>query len=724
MATNLVSYTTSSSDNEPSATIALPAGAVAGDVLILFVAKDGIAAPSISGFTQQYAGSSSSSANDSLWWKAVGAEPSDYTVTMNGNERAWVCLALFREVDTLDPFQSFNSFVSTTGVSTSQVPQITRDISDQMCVAFLGLESGNNANNGVNPTWGGAGWTTVSDNQNGPAGTGSGSAAGAFATQQTAATGVLGPDTFSYGGGNSQNTTLAFALRLGAAPEIGITSTQIDIKRSDTGIPISGFGFDAVQGSGKVEIGDSQFYASATLVEQNIASWSDTFIEYDASGLSVFPDGLLFLFVTDSAGNRSSVTIVFGLPNYDIVLSNSNPDHWWPFNGAYDDVVGANPFTSTTVGTNGFAALQICEDAPQTWRVQNGRRECPNSGNMNLSTTANRLMGGWIRLGGIQTGFSCLYEEGGGVNNLAFFLGINNTLIAQQADTSDDNVQAFSDVSLEPNRNYHILFRFSYTEPTKKFVLYLDGIEQQSTSGNPLLATDLDAHGGDISIGGPGGNLEVGGTDVLFRSQENTYYSQWVTYSQETDADLPLDLFRRGALPTYTISGTEAQMQTQLDALAGVVGVNDPLTIRVEEANTALNLSLSGFTFNALSSIHLEYRGAEPLNWTNLNGTNLTIEKVYASQDAVVTITNPATITLLGLEPNTEIRLYVAGTINEVGGVENSGTSESFELFGVPAVDIVIHNLDYIYQKLDNIDTSASRSIPVQQFFDRNYENP
>lgn len=68
--------------------------------------------------------------------------------------------------------------------------------------------------------------------------------------------------------------------------------------------------------------------------------------------------------------------------------------------------------------------------------------------------------------------------------------------------------------------------------------------------------------------------------------------------------------------------------------------------------------------------------------------------------------------------------MYEAGTINEVGGVENSGTSESFELFGVPAVDIVIHNLDYIYQKLDNIDTSATRSIPVQQFFDRNYENP
>ncbi|MCP4929016.1 MAG: hypothetical protein GY918_08180, partial [Gammaproteobacteria bacterium] len=198
MATSLISYTTSSADNVGSSTILLPAGSVAGDVLILFVAKDGSAAPSAPGFTQQYAGTSSSSANDSLWWKVVGAEPISYTISMNGNERAWLCLALFREVDNIDPFESFNSFVSTTGASNSQVPQINRSITDQMCVAFLGLESGNNPNNPVNPTWGGAGWTTVSDNQNGPPGTGSGSAAGAFATQQTSTTGLLGPDTFSF----------------------------------------------------------------------------------------------------------------------------------------------------------------------------------------------------------------------------------------------------------------------------------------------------------------------------------------------------------------------------------------------------------------------------------------------------------------------------------------------------------------------------------------------
>ncbi len=722
MATTLVGYTTSSADNEPNSVIDLPAGAVSGDVLILFVAKDGGGAPTAAGFTQQYAGTSSNSANDSLWWKPVNNEPSTYTISMNGNERAWLCLALFREVDTVDPFQSFNSFVSSSGTTNSQVPQISRDTPDQMCVAFLGLESGNNANNPVNPTWASGGWTTISDNQNGPPGTGSGSAAGAFATQQTSNTGVLPSTTFSYTGGNSQNTTLAFALRLGAPPEIGINSTQTEIKKNDTNIPINGFGFEPVQGSGKVEIGDSISYSASTLVEQNIVSWSDELIEYDATGLNVFPDGLLFLFVTDSDGNRGSISIVLGLSTYDLVIERSTPDHWWTFNGTYDDVVGANPFTSQIVGTNGFAGLALSENTSQSWRAQNGRRECPNSSNMNLTTTTNRLMGGWIRLGGIQKGFSCLYEEGGGVNNLCFFLGINNTLIAQQADTGDDNVQAFSDVSLEPNRNYHILFRFSYTETEKKFVLYLDGIEQQSTSGNPLTATDLDAHGGDISIGGAGGNLEVGGTDILFRSQEDTYYSQWVTYSRETEDDLIKDLFRRGALPTYTISGTEAQMQTQLDALAGITGVNDPLTIRIEDADTELNLSLDGFTFNPLSTIHLEYQGVETLNFTNLGGTNLVADKVYNTQNGNVNIINQSVLTLTGLQPNTEVRVYEVGTENEITGIENvTGVYSAFLL--VSEVDISIVSLQYENIRLENINTTSDISLPIQQIFDRQYEN-
>ena len=81
-----------------------------------------------------------------------------------------------------------------------------------MC-CFLGLESGNSGNP-LNPTWASGGWTTISDNQNAPPGTGGGSASGAFATQQTSNTGTLPSTDFSYSGGSSTGQTIAFTLQM------------------------------------------------------------------------------------------------------------------------------------------------------------------------------------------------------------------------------------------------------------------------------------------------------------------------------------------------------------------------------------------------------------------------------------------------------------------------------------------------------------------------------
>jgi hypothetical protein len=298
-------------------------------------------------------------------------------------------------------------------------------------------------------------------------------------------------------------------------------------------------------------------------------------------------------------------------------------------------------------------------------------------------------------------------------------------LIAQLADTGDDNVQAFSNFSLEPNRNYHILFRFSYTDAEKRFDLYIDGIRQDSTSGNPLTSTDLDAHSGDIVFGDGGGNLEVGGTDISFAAQADTYYSNWVTYSVSTSQDLISDLFRRGAVPEYAVNNdTQANMQSQLDALSGTVSGNSPLTLRIGESTdvSVLNLDLDDFTFNELSTIHLEYRGSKDLNITNVNGSNLTLSKVYATQNGNVNIINQSILTLTGLQPNTEVRIYEVGTETEVDGVENvTGTFSSFLLLN--AVDISIVSINFENIRLENVNTSVDVSLPIQQVFDRQYEN-
>ena len=84
--------------------------------------------------------------------------------------------------------------------------------------------------------------------------------------------------------------------------------------------------------------------------------------------------------------------------------------------------------------------------------------------------------------------------------------------------------------------------------------------------------------------------------------------------------------------------------------------------------------------------------------------------------------TTVTTLTLTGLQTNSEVRVYDSGTTTEIAGVENSGTSFSANI-EASSVDIVIHSLGYEYQKIEGADTSANLTLPIQQRLDRNYQN-
>ena len=108
---------------------------------------------------------------------------------------------------------------------------------------------------------------------------------------------------------------------------------------------------------------------------------------------------------------------------------------------------------------------------------------------------------------------------------------------------------------------------------------------------------------------------------------------------------------------------------------------------------------------------------------------------VYRASDADVSTTEPGvgfgqvqiilttSLTLTGLQPNSEVRIYEAGTLTEIDGVENSGTSFSTTI-SVSSVDIVVFALDYQPIKLKAVDTTSDVSLPIQQVTDRVYANP
>jgi hypothetical protein len=94
------------------------------------------------------------------------------------------------------------------------------------------------------------------------------------------------------------------------------------------------------------------------------------------------------------------------------------------------------------------------------------------------------------------------------------------------------------------------------------------------------------------------------------------------------------------------------------------------------------------------------------------NGTGATTE---------FTLT-PYTLTLTGLIPNTEIVVLEHDTQTVLDRIENSGTTFAFDYFYPTGynIDIVIHNVEYVYIKLKNLSLPENNSsLPIQQVRDR-----
>lgn len=89
---------------------------------------------------------------------------------------------------------------------------------------------------------------------------------------------------------------------------LGVQITDVETDEEyddeDTGITITGSGFEATQGTGKVEMGDDADHATANKVEQTVTSWSDTAIDYTAD-LGTQSPGSKWIFVTNNSAEKN-----------------------------------------------------------------------------------------------------------------------------------------------------------------------------------------------------------------------------------------------------------------------------------------------------------------------------------------------------------------------------------------------------------------------------------
>jgi hypothetical protein len=143
-------------------------------------------------------------------------------------------------------------------------------------------------------------------------------------------------------------------------------------------------------------------------------------------------------------------------------------------------------------------------------------------------------------------------------------------------------------------------------------------------------------------------------------------------------------------------------------------------------------MTLTGLTysgFNAAngqndSTLLFPDKGSDT-TWTVNISTGDTPSYKKARAGDTVNIVASVTVTFTGLQTNTEVRVYEAGTATEIDGVENSGSSFAWSSTASNSVDYIIHHVSYEHIRVESYTVPATNtSIPIQQRVDRNYLNP
>ena len=244
--------------------------------------------------------------------------------------------------------------------------------------------------------------------------------------------------------------------------------------------------------------------------------------------------------------------------------------------------------------------------------------------------------------------------------------------------------------------NNEVDYRGLTNNSNDNFTFYSCGYEYQISSNTKALK------------GSNGENLEV----VLVPDFSITESTK-TTVDAYTTLDNANELYDRAKAYLYDNFAGESAPYVSRDGTSIDAGSYD----LVIDATAASAFSVSGNTITIKSS---RYIG----NITTTGTITLSNGAVVIGTRTDSTGTNTVTtLELTGLKTNTEVRVFAAGTITEVAGIENSGTSVSFDI-SESSVDITIHSLGYLNQIIEGVTTTTNVSLPISQVLDRQYNNP
>lgn len=195
-----------------------------------------------------------------------------------------------------------------------------------------------------------------------------------------------------------------------------------------------------------------------------------------------------------------------------------------------------------------------------------------------------------------------------------------------------------------------------------------------------------------------------------------------------------------------TFTGTTNALGAVLWNASTVEENQDNLVFNSDGSGHAIEISLNTASLTTFNIDGYEVNGYETANDTATGNTVFLVDNALdgdvtinvsagsgtfsyeraAGYTGTVTINQNVTITLTGLVNDTEVTVYDSGDGSLIAHVEDViGNTFAFSDAGANVVDIFIHHISYYRADiLDYTIPGSATSIPIQQGFDPNYQNP
>lgn len=314
--------------------------------------------------------------------------------------------------------------------------------------------------------------------------------------------------------------------------------------------------------------------------------------------------------------------------------------HLFMLNDSTRDAGSLGLTTTGSVGSGGFVAEPICEGVTNSYRSDDGGFDgdngfvIENTTDINLNMTWNSdaySMMMWFTSTDISVP-TCVYEQGGGTNNMAINVGIASAITSQAADAGEDFLIAQSKFLAEPNRKYFVVHNWEHHSfhagSTNRISLIINGVLQQYVEGATVTA-NFPNHSGNASAGNsPDALQSYNGSTQNFASRRKNINMIGLKAFDVIDEVSAREIFERSVQADIVIGAdTVANQQAQLDLLIGnsYSGIN--CAIRIIQATDEKNyrLFVDNIQFQEdpnLRDIAIQFVGDGTLTLENVNGSN------------------------------------------------------------------------------------------------------